>query len=573
MLAQLAAKRFERATHCAPSEHGSLKLTLVSDKDGTIATLTVAVAKQFSTLLDAMSDVTASKEPATVPADGAAIIKAVSWMEHGWHQTQEPGPAAQEALWQTAYAAELTADAGLFASVLAVADFLQIEALVAALLGLLGADGGLGLLRACNASVSALPSMLAAKLGLHMDDEKTQALLEAVLACDDAATDGEKSAAHLDWVQLELCDAKHLVDKDACLGIFGWAQAERQRRQTLTHAAVAANQAARATVETPARGTLDDQLADAVKGGDLVAAKEAFEKGATLDVYYVGDDELRERWEQMTSDGNCDAPVPDGSWVTKEGLPRAYDDMDAYVGGGEDDTELCPLICFAANNLPMVNWMLDSGANVTASQPTGIVFADGCDYGGASVLVFAKTAAAVELLCARGADAGCVYGPVRYENGPPDVGILTSDTQDGPIARCLVLHGANVNAIYGPGDISFGSYWKNVVASGDVAWAAELLIKYGANADWPSERDFLECERDDGSDLSTALKVSIRKQDLPMVRLLLNNGADVNKVQPKFADDQGDKPGELPLSVALETGNAAIIELLKSKGAAAHAAK
>ena len=33
--------------------------------------------------------------------------------------------------------------------------------------------------------------------------------------------------------------------------------------------------------------------------------------------------------------------------------------------------------------------------------------------------------------------------------------------------------------------------------------------------------------------------------------------------------NKDDKPGELPLSVALETGNAPIIELLESKGATA----
>jgi len=62
-----------------------------------------------------------------------------------------------------------------------------------------------------------------------------------------------------------------------------------------------------------------------------------------------------------------------------------------------------------------------------------------------------------------------------------------------------------------------------------------------------------------------------------MVRLLLEHGADANTPKPKFAsdheDNEDDKPGELPLAVALETGNAAIIELLKSKGAKVAAAE
>ena len=72
-------------------------------------------------------------------------------------------------------------------------------------------------------------------------------------------------------------------------------------------------------------------------------------------------------------------------------------------------------------------------------------------------------------------------------------------------------------------------------------------------------------------DFSTVLMIAARKQDLPMVRMLLEHGADANKSdQHEFLLESGvlkDKPKKTPLSVALEIGNAAIIELLKSKGA------
>jgi ankyrin repeat protein len=236
----------------------------------------------------------------------------------------------------------------------------------------------------------------------------------------------------------------------------------------------------------------------------------------------------------------------------------------------------------------MVNWLLDNGADVNARHPNNIV--DACDYsrsyGGANVMVFASTLEAIELLCARGANTRYAftqptvasshsqgYGDSTYE-------LLTSDTQDGPIARCLVRHGAVVNTVYDPGeyDLDFGSYWKNVVVSGDITWAAELLAKYGANADWPSECDCdfdLSYGRyedgDQGDDFSTVLIIAIRKQDLPMVRLLLEHGADPNKATPNFAEDSDEEdqgnPKETPLLAALKTGNAPIIELLMSKGA------
>ena len=152
------------------------------------------------------------------------------------------------------------------------------------------------------------------------------------------------------------------------------------------------------------------------------------------------------------------------------------------------------------------------------------------------MMVFASTLEAVEMLCARGADTHYAFtqettgSAYSRGEGDPKYELLTSDTQDGPIARCLVRHGTVVNTVYDPGvyGIDFGSYWKNVVMSGGITWAAELLAKYGANADWPSKCDYDvespfimfngvddgRLERWNALDFSTVLMVAIRKQDL-----------------------------------------------------------
>jgi hypothetical protein len=72
---------------------------------------------------------------------------------------------------------------------------LGLDPLLSTLPSSLKVDGGIGLLRACIKSFPLLPSRLAPKLEQHIDEEQTQALLEAALACDDAATNGDKSAA------------------------------------------------------------------------------------------------------------------------------------------------------------------------------------------------------------------------------------------------------------------------------------------------------------------------------------------------------------------------------------------
>jgi hypothetical protein len=139
-----------------------------------------------------------------------------------------------------------------------------------------------------------------------------------------------------------------------------------------------------------------------------------------------------------------------------------------------------------------------------------------------------------------------------------------------------------------------------------LAWASELLTKYGADKDWPSEKiaghyfggwghdindedieHILDC-----CGFSTMLMIAARKEDLPMVNLLLKHGNDVNKTfgadwaavslwkashnesenenedeSEDESEDEIESLKETPLSVALKTGNAAIIELLKSKGA------
>jgi hypothetical protein len=722
--------KLERATTLAAAAAATEvdgELKLVSSVDGGSVTVTMAAVAQSSTL-DPDSKKLDASEPVHMPATLAAISKAVEWIQHKWHCSKTPISDEAQTAFVSKFVTEFAKDCALYAAVYTVADFLGLDPLLSTLLSSLGADGGIGLLRACMGSFPLLASRLAPKLGQHIDEEQTQALLEAVLACDDAATDGDKSAA-LSWVQLELCDqglsaeeknelaamppkpmkkptledlvriysltadqaqqfaesspfsddvhdeasdpvaerrkeleakrdAQHLVDKDACLGLTAWARAERERRHALTDSAIVANKAARGiyglTAEEAkelaamppkpmkkavraddddddaddhpdvydeandpdagrrkeledktavALGVLDEQVADAVQASDLAAAKAAFEKGAALHLYYVGG--MRKRHDGANDPkwrGDTDGRIPgDRKWVEHGALP---DDCDGIGTGctGDGERDALPLICTVANNIPMVKWMLDNGADVNACQPCTLTSAgddngDGVQYGGANALVYAcddvyawrrsprHNVEAVELLCARGADARCTWTPPpSYACGESERGLLMAETQDGPLARCLVRHGADVNAIYKPGynGGDFGSYWKNVVASGDVAWAAELLTKYAANANWPSESDFHDSFEPDESadiepddhDFSTVLMVAIHKQDLSMVRLLLEHGADANKAKPEFCKDsdeedegEDDKPGELPLSVALETGNAAIIELLKSKGA------
>ena len=97
-----------------------------------------------------------------------------------------------------------------------------------------------------------------------------------------------------------------------------------------------------------ARGLLDAELADAVQAGDLAAANAAFAKGAALDLYNV------EGMEELDTSA---------AWITEDALP----DLNGAHGSGEPDDAL-PLICSVVDNIPMVNWLLDNGADVNARR-------------------------------------------------------------------------------------------------------------------------------------------------------------------------------------------------------------
>jgi len=133
----------------------------------------------------------------------------------------------------------------------------------------------------------------------------------------------------------------------------------------------------------------------------------------------------------------------------------------------------------------------------------------------------------------------------------------------------LVEEGADVNHAAAKntggqgGDMRLACYWLTVVASGDVAWATELLDKYKANPNWPHNSavadscEYLNEDSYEGPG-QTVLMVAIRNRDVAMVELLLEKGADPNLgeiVRRQNYDEElseAEKEGlATPLSVAL----------------------
>jgi len=75
------------------------------------------------------------------------------------------------------------------------------------------------------------------------------------------------------------------------------------------------------------------------------------------------------------------------------------------------------------------------------------------------------------------------------------------------------------------------SYWATVVASGDTVWASVLIGLYDADPNWPAGIEGTDCGLG-----ATVLQIAIVSKNKDMVKLLLDEGADVNQPEDVWVD-------------------------------------
>lgn len=211
-------------------------------------------------------------------------------------------------------------------------------------------------------------------------------------------------------------------------------------------------------------------------------------------------------------------------------------------------------LMFAAQNsdLEMIKVLVGQGALVNDAQPA-TTYADGYSYGANTPLMCARTSLeTTKLLVELGADVNAInIGLPGYEDIPCPCHTALLLAGNDEVARYLVRSGADVNycACKNSGcqgqDSSLACYWLSVVASGDTAWAAELISKYNADVNWPScvsnrnpkSLGFSHASSFHGLG-QTVLMVAIQQQNTDMVQLLLDNNADPNLSEFVLLKDQ-----------------------------------
>jgi hypothetical protein len=329
---------------------------------------------------------------------------------------------------------------------------------------------------------------------------------------------------------------------------------------------------------------VDQLLWDSVKGSDLGAAKRAYDQGACPDLAQVPSDD----------DKMFVVPFDEHECGNLDGHHCGSELMSGCYGGLCFETTL--MMAAKNDDLPMIEWLCAVGCNVSGSIQAS--FADGYGGGGFTPLFFASSIEAMSLLCARGADVNAHCREDEYETRLVEESVLQSVKHGGVEAALLIQHGANVNdvgGVNGWGEGSLTSYWPRVVCSGDVSRAAKFLEKHKADANWP-QSVLLQSDNPDISSITervwlgrTVLMMAIQKENVAMVELLLKHDADVNLAEfiypaeiefddlddagQRYFDSDGvkviDSKKATPLSVALGTENATIIEMLRARGAVA----
>jgi histone H2A len=400
------------------------------------------------------------------------------------------------------------------------------------------------------------------------------------------------------------------------LGLKQWTQNERQRRIKQNKEEANAHRKCRWDAinrEGVSLASLDQALWDAVSRDDLDAAKNAYNQGASANLWFaagVATDLKREFSNEQY-----------GMFIRKDinVLLKNAAEPHLMTHG------LTTLMKASQNNsLAMMNWLIDVQCKVNdreiyegnkgGSHPSddyyedeteikhyslatylGKVFYyetyedqndpdDGTDvrdllsvqygdggrdfnepyhFGTAPALACATTPEAVQLLLARGAKVNVSYTPANNKNNAVSILathlVLRHGSDRYLIVRALIQHGADVNKVYDSPcfDVRDGNppicCWPSIVASGDVSLAKELIEKYSADVNWSPKMG------------ETVLQIAIMSENVNMIKMLLQcEDIKVNRI------DQSDNKRASSLSVALGTGNKQIIALLKDAGATSH---
>jgi ankyrin repeat protein len=320
------------------------------------------------------------------------------------------------------------------------------------------------------------------------------------------------------------------------------------------------------------RIVLDTKLWEAVKDNNLEVAKMAFDEGACPDLFSCYHRSNNPEYGDIVrfKDYLDPSKLPKmGAHGTDMSNSKMFIDCSKMFIDSRQESTL--MMATRRNNLEMVEWLIDVGkCNVNAAQP----YDKNYGFGGLTAICCAPTLECVKLLLSKGADPNSTFNYPQYEDGITDRSLLLEQWRCGlnfpkrhikeseEIARCLIRHGADVNAyshVSPPlgqdtykNSLSIDSYWASVIIQGtDLNWCLELLEKYNADPNFVPGyvNDYDEgCYNDYDCTPrgATILILAVLHGHFPFVKALLEHGADPNlpEVWPGEGEPQDDEEEE-----------------------------
>ena len=364
---------------------------------------------------------------------------------------------------------------------------------------------------------------------------------------------------------------------------------------------------------------LDLSMWRAVKEGRVDVAEQLFRLGATPTLTsHIVLDVMSQSQTKAYMDPTMD-PTRNSFQYPRDGDKGSLESMTEFK------TTL--MLATYNNDLPMMDWLLTHGCDVNLVQQS-FVYDDEYSIGGMSALSFVGSEAAMKMLLSHGANPNNSYVAwSNYEGQLPNISVLLHLVSDDTLgkacfrevnwnepynsplrlslARLLVKSGADVNeavidSVDQGGEGELLAYWPNVVIScaqealGNsysslLPWCEQMLVRHGADSNWPLNSVCETHFRSGRSHGNTVLLMAVLRNNIPLVKLLLRHGANPNQYEiPHFGEEEGngtenikslercfDFDGNIfdkdkyqsPLSAAKRQNNNNMAQLLESHGA------
>lgn len=301
-------------------------MTTLQGYDGSLHTITNDQALQYSSTLAGLIDVSPKAGDKRPSADAIPIPFGNDSLLSGFMEWVEREGATHDTVLtkrRIQQAALSTYDIDTFVRSVRLADWLGAGGYLGDLLTLLEGGNGARLARV-QACAEHIPNMAALLVTLDVPTLRSEVEAQALLGALVEATEADGSA--LSWPQLQMCDGRYLTaprkaSAQLCLGLTSWAAAERERREKASAADVIAStshlprhalgwerhelpryvSSSRDTLLAEAFQAANDEMwavfdlqtagAPALPEGepsplDLEAAKAAFARGASVDLYH-----------------------------------------------------------------------------------------------------------------------------------------------------------------------------------------------------------------------------------------------------------------------------------------------